>query len=64
MELTKQEKDLIIKMCYQRIGWYESEIDKIENMPPSEETYFNNKKYNFISSKNKLFRIVNKLKEK
>lgn len=64
MELTREEKDLIIKMCYQKIGWYENELDKIANLPPDEETYFNNKKYSFILSKNKLFRIVNKLEEK
>lgn len=64
MKLTRDEKDLIIKMCYQKIGWYENELDKIANLPPDEETYFINKKYGFISSKNKLFRIVNKLEEK
>lgn len=64
MELTREEKDQIIKMCYQKIGWIDGEIDKIENMPPSEETYFSNKKYNLITSKNKLFKIINKLEVK
>lgn len=64
MDLTTEEKMLITKMCYQKIGWYESEIDKIENMPPNEETYFANKKYGFIASKNKLFKIINKLEVK